>query len=101
METRKYSSGKKAALTNKVDFYFTLVVYLTLRYDRWIVYSTLLITLIIAIFGIVINVRFRKAKIVRNFFQKVLILLQKAPKLVRFKKDLGPVHTKTICKRKR
>ena len=25
--TRKYSSGKKATLTNKVDFYFTLVVY--------------------------------------------------------------------------
>ena len=27
VETRKYSSGKKATLTNKVDFYFTLVVY--------------------------------------------------------------------------
>ena len=51
-------------------------------------YSTLLITLIIAIFGIIIKVRFRKAKIVRNLFQKVLILVQKAPKLARFKKDL-------------
>ena len=27
VETRKYSSGKKATLKNKVDFYFTLVVY--------------------------------------------------------------------------
>ena len=34
------------------------------------------------------QVRFRKAKIVRNLFQKVLILVQKALKLVRFKKDL-------------
>ena len=40
------------------------------------------------LYGNVAKVRFRKAKIVRNFFQKVLILLQKAPKLVRFKKDL-------------
>ena len=45
-------------------------------------------TLIIDIFGIIIKVRFRKAKIVRNLSQKVLILVQKAPKLVRFKKDL-------------
>ena len=47
--------------------------------------------MIIVIFGIVIiKVRFRKAKIVRNLFQKVqnLILVQKAAKLVRFKKDL-------------
>ena len=29
-----------------------------------------------------------EAKTVRNLFQKVLILVQKAPKLVRFKKDL-------------
>ena len=34
------------------------------------------------------KVRFRKAKIVRNLSQKVLILVQKAPKLVRFKKDI-------------
>ena len=37
METRKCSSGKKATLTNKVDFYFTLVVYQSPCYDRWIV----------------------------------------------------------------
>ena len=29
-----------------------------------------------------------EAKTVRNLFQKVLILVQNAPKLVRFKKDL-------------
>ena len=34
------------------------------------------------------KVRFRKAKIVRTLFQKVLILVQKAPNLARFKKDL-------------
>ena len=51
--------------------------------------SATIITLIIAIFGIVIiKVRFQKTKIVRTLFQKVLILVQKVPKLVRFKKDL-------------
>ena len=34
------------------------------------------------------KVRFRKAKIVRNLFQKVFILVQKAANLARFKKDL-------------
>ena len=34
------------------------------------------------------KVRFRKVKIVRNLFQKVLILVQEAPNLARFKKDL-------------
>ena len=48
----------------------------------------LLITLIITIFGVIVKVRFRKAIIVRNLFQKVLILEQKAPNLARFKKDL-------------
>ena len=62
METRKYSSGKKATLTNKVDLYFTLVVYQTLCYDRWIVYSTPLITLIITIFGVIIKLGFGKRK---------------------------------------
>ena len=34
------------------------------------------------------KVRFRKTKIVLNLFQQVLILVQKAPNLARFKKDL-------------
>ena len=34
------------------------------------------------------KVTFQKAKIVRNLFQKVLILVQKGPNLARFKKDL-------------
>ena len=44
--------------------------------------------MIITIFGVIVKVRFRKAKIVWNLFQKVLILVQKAPNLARFKKDL-------------
>ena len=44
--------------------------------------------MIITIFGVIVKVRFRKAKIVWNLFQKVLILVQKAPNLPRFQKDL-------------
>ena len=40
------------------------------------------------LYGNLAKVRFRKAKIVRNLFQKVFILVQKAPNLARFKKDL-------------
>ena len=41
-----------------------------------------------------------EAKTVRNLFQKVLILVQNAPKLVRFKKDLEKKLkiSKTIAK---
>ena len=37
---------------------------------------------------VIVKIRFQKAKIVRNLFQKVLILVQNAPNLARFQKDL-------------
>ena len=52
----------------------------------------------ITIFGIIFKVRFRKAKIVRNLFQKVLFLMKKAPKVGVFhKKHLeNKLHVKIL-----